>query len=105
MTDDLLHGDWDTDTDEVPETEHNPKCTCDDCLPNDETGPLPEYDITHPLYHAPNRCFDANCDYEQCQPDDGAHEEEFPGERIWWRTAPTFEAVLEQLEEIRNKTK
>jgi len=45
-----------------------------------------ECDINSPLYHAPNRCDDKNCLFPQCDEDDGAYDEVYPGERIWWKT-------------------
>ena len=94
-----LHGNWDIDEDEVPATEHNPKCTCDDCDPLDMSADS-DMDIDSPNYHAPNRCHDPKCDYPQCQ-DGGAHSEEYEGERIWWKTVPNLDAVLEEMKENR----
>jgi hypothetical protein len=85
MSDDLIYGEWDTDEDEVPASEHNPNCHCDECDPlTDETDP--DEDIDNPEYHAPNMCKDPKCNYIQCQDDGAVHSERFPGEDIWWKT-------------------
>lgn len=85
--DDLLHGDWDTDTDtdDIAETDHTPKCSCDDCDPL--TVELdPDEDINSPEYHAPNMCKDPTCDYIQCQDSGAVGTDPYPGENIWWKT-------------------
>ena len=43
-------------------------------------------DLTDPDYHAPNRCDDPNCFHPNCDEDDGAVSERYPGEDIWWKT-------------------
>lgn len=99
-----LYGDWDSDQDEVIDPSHNPNCGCDECDPIDSEVE-PECDIDSPDYHAPNMCNDPNCTYIQCDTTDNGGAPEYPGDHIWWKTAPNLDALIERMREIREKTK